>query len=169
MKLHPLFLPCFLLATSVVTLGAERRPGEQPALRLVDNGEARATIVIASDATDLQQAPAKELQEYGGKMTGVLLPMADDERTPEGNLVLVGPSRLTQEMGVDLSSLARDSFVLRTAPGRIVLAGNDARLLPNDPCSTTSSPRSSTGSSARAATTYPCRSRAWARSSNAVG
>ncbi len=133
MRLSSLLLPYFLLAASVVTLGAESRPGDQPALRLVEDGEARATIVIAKDATDLQQTPAKELREYIGKMTGVLLPMADDAQTPAGNLILVGPSRLTQEMGVDLSSLTGDSFLLRDAPGRLVLAGNDARLLPTDP------------------------------------
>ncbi len=133
MRFYSLFFASLLLAIPVAALGTEPRPDAQPALRLVENGEPRATIVVAKDATDLQQAPAEELREYVGKMTGVLLPIVDDSQTPEGNLVLVGPSRLTQEMGMDLSSLTGDSFLLRTAPGRLVLAGNDARLLPNDP------------------------------------
>lgn len=133
MKSCFLFSVCVVLATSLLTLASEPLSGAKSALYLVDNGKARATIVIAKDATDLQQGPAKELQEYLRKMTGAMVSIADDTQTPEGNLVMVGESRLTREMGVDLSSLTGDPFVMKALPGRLVLAGHDARLQPNDP------------------------------------
>lgn len=133
MKCCSLSCAWVILATPLLGVAGEPGPDSESAVCLVHNAEPQATIVVAKDASDLQQVPAKELQEYIGKMTGVLLPMTDDSQTPEGTLVLVGPSRLTREMGVDLSSLAGDSFRLLTAPGRLVLAGNDARLLPDDP------------------------------------
>ncbi|MBL7134485.1 MAG: DUF4838 domain-containing protein, partial [Phycisphaerae bacterium] len=88
---------------------------------------------MSKDATDLQRSPASDLQEYVRKITGALLPIADDTQTPEGSLVLVGKSRLTREMGIDLSPPEGDSFLVKAVPGRLVLAGHDARLLPADP------------------------------------
>lgn len=127
------FSVCIVLTVSLSTLASEPGSGAQTALCLVENGEPRATLVVAKGATDLQQVPAKELQEYLRKITGAKVPIADDAQTPEGNLVLVGESRLTREMRMDLSSLTGDSFVTKAVPGRLVLAGHDARLLPNDP------------------------------------
>ena len=122
-----------VLTTSLSTLATEPSSGAKSVLSLVEDGKAQATIVVARDATDLQQAPAKELQEYLRKMTGATVPIADDGQALEGNLVLVGQSRLTREMGMDLSSLTGDSFVMKTVPGRLVLVGHDARARPNDP------------------------------------
>jgi len=128
--MNRLFVPCLGI---VCTVAAWPLPAEEAALCLVDEGRPRATIVIAKDATDLQQLPAGELQEYVRKMAGAVLPIRDDGQTPEGNLVLVGESRLTRAMGVDLSSLTGDSFTIKATDGRLVLAGHDARLLPDDP------------------------------------
>jgi hypothetical protein len=127
--------PCVLViaAASALAAGPAAPPIATTALSLAEDGQPRATIVLAKEATDLQRNPAVELQEYVRKITGALLPIADDSQTPGGNLVLVGQSRLTQEMAIDLAPLTGDSFLIKAVPGRLVLAGRDARLRPRDP------------------------------------
>jgi len=103
-------------------------PEDKAAMVLAEDGKPGATIVIKKDATDLQQDPAKDLQEYICKITGVVLPIADDDKRIEGNLILVGKSRLTREMGINPSELTGDSFMIKAVPGRLVLVGNDDAL-----------------------------------------
>jgi len=121
---------CLSLLSAVWTPAPAADP---PGVCLTDGGQPRATIVVASTATDLQRQPAQELQDYLLKITGAKLPIADDSQRPTGNLVLVGESRLTRELGLDLAALTGDSFVMKAGAGRLVLAGHDARLLPDDP------------------------------------
>jgi len=130
----PLCLCVVLTASAwVFAAGPSRPPAGNIALSLAEDGKPKATIVLSKDATDLERPPASELQEYIRKITGATLPIADDAQMPQGNLVLVGASRLTREMGIDPSRLGGDSFLVKAVPGRLVLAGHDARLLPTDP------------------------------------
>ena len=119
-------------ASLLLTLGAASTSiaaaAEKPAVVLAKDGKPQATIVIGKDASGLQRGPAKELQEYLRRITGATLPITDDGRPPQGDLVLVGASRLTREMGIDPQVLGGDAFVIKTTPGRLVLAGHDARL-----------------------------------------
>lgn len=95
------------------------------ALVLAKHGKPGATIVIAASASRLQTLPARELQTYLYRLTGALLPIRCEGDDIAGNLVLVGASRLTAQMGLPGEPLGGDSFIIKTAPGRLVLLGND--------------------------------------------
>lgn len=100
----------------------------QPAsgvLVLAKDGKAGATIVIRKGASRLQIGPALELREYLHKITGARLPVRDDGEQLTGNLILVGESLLTAEMKLPGRALDGDAFVIKSAPGRLVLLGHD--------------------------------------------
>ncbi len=118
-------------------------------LTLVKDGLPAAHIVVAAgldreakpgdpkQATDAAWASrnvwdaATELQHYVEKMSGARLPIVTDERPPRGALVLVGRSRLTDEIpGLDIptgrtKNLQDEGFVIWCKGERLVLAGND--------------------------------------------
>ncbi|HUS80519.1 MAG TPA: DUF4838 domain-containing protein, partial [Armatimonadota bacterium] len=104
---------------------------EQGALVLARDGVSGATIVVAAGASQLALQPARELHEYLRRITGAWVPIREDSEQIEGNLVLVGESRYTRQAGIDTSALDGDSYIIRTAPGRLVLVGRD-RVLGDD-------------------------------------
>jgi hypothetical protein len=115
-------------------------------LLLVENGQPRATIVVAQDvlgaapndkALNVEQprpvkvaAAAQDLQAYLEKMTGAKLPIVGDDQTPAGALILVGRSRLTAKhdhrIPAGLSPTRDEEGYAILADGdTLVLAGND--------------------------------------------
>ena len=122
----------------VPKLASERESGIQRILRQVGlkrerltvtkDGRAAAAIVIRKGYTGLQSAPAKELQKYIEKFTGARLPILEDDSVYSGNMILVGKSRYTQELGIETGKMQGDSYVMRSFPRRLVLAGHDETL-----------------------------------------
>ena len=117
-------ITCFVFPTACMA-----EPSE---LVLVENRRPTATIVISDAPTDNAQTAAHELQRYIEKISGATLPIVDDSNRPSGGLVLVGRSRLTEDIP-DLRipsgrtrNLREEGFVIRTHDNRLVLAGNDA-------------------------------------------
>lgn len=118
MRLFPLWLPIVLAAapcTAQVTL--------------VEDGQPRATVVIAADAAEKVHHAAAELQEYVDKLSGARLPLATDADEVAGALVLVGPSALTEAMDLEIPSgvtneRREEGFIIECRPDRLVLAGN---------------------------------------------
>jgi hypothetical protein len=103
-------------------------------LVIVQDGQARATIVVAKDvaapAKQKLQTAAEELQTYLQKMTGAKLPIVDDSQNPSGPLVLVGRSRLSDSLGVAVPaglspSRREEGFVIACRNNRLLLAGNN--------------------------------------------
>src|SRR4030042_734484 len=71
----------------------------------VKNGRPTATIVISDSPTDNARSGANELQRYIEKISGAKLPIASDSTPPSGCMVLVGRSKLTDEIaGLDIPS-----------------------------------------------------------------
>ena len=116
---------------------------------LVENGQRRATIVVAKEAVGayteltssnyyLEQTPtakvaaaAHDLQVYLEKMTGATLPIAGDDQPPAGMLILVGRSKLTAPYEKTIPSgltidFDEEGYAILTDRDRLVLAGNDA-------------------------------------------
>ncbi|NUQ64208.1 MAG: DUF4838 domain-containing protein [Pirellulales bacterium] len=117
-----------VLWTLAAVLGAIRAEGGE--LVLADQGRARATIIVAADTHPKVKAAAEELQTYIEKITGVKLPVATDAGDPSGPLVLVGRSRLSEAMGVEMPagltpSRRDEGFVIACRGDRLLLAGNN--------------------------------------------
>ena len=113
------------------------------AVVLVTGGVPAAHIVIAAEhdlsagaetaewASKNVWEAATELQHYVEKMSGARLPLVTDAEPVAGTLVLVGRSRLTDEIpGVDIPAgrtkrLEDEGLVIWCRDDRLVLAGND--------------------------------------------
>ena len=121
-------------------------------ITLVDNGVAKATIVIAKDAVGAPTEPttqtywnaqptpnkiaaaALDVQTYLQKMTGAKLPIiGDDQPVPAGALILVGRSALTKEFDAQIPTgitptRDEEGYVILTRGNRLLLAGNDLEV-----------------------------------------
>jgi hypothetical protein len=115
---------------NLLTLGS----GAAAELVIVQDGQPRATIVVAKDAAEPIQkklrTAAEELQTYVQKMSGAKLPIVDDSQNPAGALILVGRSRLSDSLGVAIPAgvtpARRDEgFVIVCRGDRLLLAGNN--------------------------------------------
>ncbi len=104
----------------------------EAAFVLVRDGRPAATIVTAATPSPQARAAADELAAYLEKISGARLPVATDASPPEGPLVLVGRSALTDAMpdlGIPAGrtkDLREEGFVLKMRGERLVAAGNEA-------------------------------------------
>src|SRR5262245_45848704 len=107
-------LLCFIAASSAV-MSARAHVRE---FVLAQDGRAAATIVTATPPSDNARAAAKELQSYVRRMSGAELPVVGDDQSPSGPLILVGPSRFTDQIpGLQIPSgltreLREEGFVI---------------------------------------------------------
>jgi len=103
----------------------------QTKLQIVQDGRPLAKIVIAAKANDNAKTASAELQKYVEKISGAKLPIVTDESSHNGILILVGPSKLTEQVAnLQIPSgrtkdLREEGFAIKTTVDRIVLAGND--------------------------------------------
>jgi hypothetical protein len=107
---------------------------------LSEDGSPRATIVVAQAALEPAKddaasqkisAAARDLQEYLHKISGATVALTGDGSTPVGTLILVGKSRLTDAMKIDIPSgltpaRKEEGFIIQSKNGNLILAGNDA-------------------------------------------
>jgi len=118
-------------------------------ITLVDDGVAKATIVVAKaalsaptevtlttyglrqPATNKIAAAAHELRVYVEKMTGAKLPIVGDDQAPaQGPLILVGKSALTKVFDARIPSgktptCDEEGYAIIAKGDRLILAGND--------------------------------------------
>jgi len=111
---------CFLACTEVCARD----------LLITENGQPRATIVVAAQTNDKVKVAAEELQNYLEKISGAKLAIVSDEKEPAGALILVGKSRLTEAMKVAIPSgvtneRTEEGFLIECRGDRLVLAGNN--------------------------------------------
>ncbi len=92
---------------------------------LVEDGKSTATIVVGTGAPAEVRLAATELQTYLRKISGAVLPVVEDDREITGTTVLVGPTRLTNQAGINLAPLKQGGFAIRTVEGNLVLIGKD--------------------------------------------
>ena len=101
--------------------------------RIVEDGRARAEIVIADKPARAAEFGASELQTYVEKITGCRL---DILTAPSGSMpvkIYVGESQAARQAGVTAEGLGRDAFRMVSGPDWLALVGNDVEFVPREP------------------------------------
>lgn len=111
--------------SSAITAGC----GEK-VMTLTENGQAKATIVVAADAPYKNQLAAKELKHFLDRISGADFVIKTDDMKVTGPKILVGQSRYTAKMKLDIPSgqsynEIKEGFLIKTVGSDLVLAGND--------------------------------------------
>jgi len=98
-------------------------------LTLVQQGKSTYSICVSEAASPSEKHAAEELQKFLEEMSGARLPIVTDAEKPEGDLVLVGNSKLVEQLAlkVPFESLGSEGVVLRTAGSRILIVGGRQR------------------------------------------
>lgn len=137
MALYFLSLPlCLSLAASAPAMAQEQASllksshentagKSEPALSLVADGKAQATIVIAREASKSTHFAVKELNEHLEIITGTQLPVVTDELAVTGPRVLVGESAATKALGLKIADFKDHESMVRATPDTLVLMGKD--------------------------------------------
>ncbi len=123
------------ILTVVAVLGFTLVPGSLRSVAggtvLTRNGTAVANIVLAEHPSENAGVAAREFQKYVQTMSGARLAIVTDAQPPSGPAVLIGQSKLTEEMsGLKIphgrtKNLREEGFVIVCRSNRLVLAGND--------------------------------------------
>ncbi len=99
--------------------------GQDAPLVLVDNGVAKARIVVGADVPPAAKFAAKELQTYIKKSTGAELPIEAALGDGKDVDIVIGDGKLSQELGVNSKELSRDASIIKTVGRRLVILGKD--------------------------------------------
>jgi len=117
------------LATGRIrALSAPLNAAKEP-LSLVKQGKSTYSICTSETASPSEKRAAEELQKFLEEMSGARLPIVTDSETPEGDLVLVGNSKLVQQLAprIPFERLGSEGFALRTAGNRLLIVGGAQR------------------------------------------
>lgn len=96
-------------------------------LVLARDGSANATIVIPAGHAEAKAAAA-DLSSYLQKITGAAFETVTDNQTlPEGNLILVGPTKKTAELGIEPHTgyPYAEKLTIARKDNCLILCGND--------------------------------------------
>ncbi len=106
-------------------------------LVLVENGQPRASIVIAEDPPRLVDLAARELQGYIQKISGAELPIgtAPDPGLP--TTIYIGRSAFTDARGITNDGLHHGAYRMVSGDNWLVLLGRDRDFEPVEPWSRT--------------------------------
>ena len=93
-------------------------------IKLAENGESRAEIVIGGKSCPVVAFAAKELKTFLDQVTGADFKIVN-QRSGNTPAIFLGDSGLAKEMNIDVASLPRDAFVIKSSGQDIVIAGRD--------------------------------------------
>ncbi len=99
-------------------------------ITLVQDGAARAQIVIDPDAPRIVKLAAEELRDHVQKMSGATLPIVTAESSDVPARVYVGRSAATIKRGLAADDLRHGAFKIVCEPDRLFLLGNDTPFKP---------------------------------------
>jgi hypothetical protein len=119
-------------AVVLVIVGCAR--SAEAAFSIVEDGAARAIVVIPEDAQAIAAYAAEELVFHIQRATGVALGVVEESAIPQApaRRIFLGSTKHAEEAGIDVSALAQEAFVLRVTDDSIIIAGKDG---PGDPLS----------------------------------
>ena len=102
---------------------------------IVENGEARAVIVVAEEPTRSARLGAAELQTYIEKISSARLEIVADSK-PADHLpirIFVGESDAARAVGVTANGLKRDAYRIQSGSDWLALVGKDLDFEPREP------------------------------------
>ena len=102
-------------------------PAPSPTYAMVDNGVAKAVIVIPDQPIPIEEYAARELQYHIQESTAVTLSIVQESAVrPQDMLpVYIGHTQAALDLGMDLGALGPRSYAIRTEPDGIFIAGHD--------------------------------------------
>jgi hypothetical protein len=122
--------PMILRLMMALCLGFVFVQSAQAGVLLVEKGQPRAVIVMATGASDQAREAAKLVQEYLARISGARLEIRDEAVPVVGSQILVGRSESARRLGVDVSSrvttaMNEEEYTIRTVGNTLILAGNE--------------------------------------------
>ena len=108
-------------------------PAHGADLALVQDGEAKARIVLPRDPAEHEVRAAQELQTYLRKISAAQIPVSEDRESP-GAKVLIGVRDEATRSALGLAALKYDGFVMKRDGDTLVLAGNTPEGTRNAVC-----------------------------------
>ena len=120
-----LVLTSVCLSVLLVVGSSPGSPAAEP-LVPVQDGEAKATILLARAPGIVTQLAACELQHYIKKISGATVPIVREPAEVKGTVILVGASNATKALGLKNEDFEQREYLLETRPGVLILMGRDA-------------------------------------------
>lgn len=96
-----------------------------PALVLVEDGQALASIVIAQKPSISVQLAAYELQSHLQAISSAKLPIVDDSIPVSGRRIILGESQASKALGLHNSDFAKQEYLIQVEDEHMVLMGRD--------------------------------------------
>ena len=123
--LKPVSVLVVLVTFLSTGLGAARAAG----LVLADKGKSVYRIIVADDASASTRYAAEELQSHLKQMTGATLPILSDTGPLGSAEIILGNNRHLRQLDtkIDIRSLGKEGYVLRTVGNHLVIAGGNLR------------------------------------------
>jgi len=109
----------------VLVLCCSAHGGPADSLVLVQDGRPKATIVLAEKPTAPAQLAAYELQYHLKKMSGAVLPIANEPQAVTGTVILVGESNATKKLGLKNTDFVQTEYMIEATPTSLMLIGRD--------------------------------------------
>ena len=94
--------------------------------KIVANGEAQTSIVIATAPSSAAYLAAMEVQHGIKKVTGATLPIVKaSDVTTQASMILIGESKFTKELKIDCSTFSHVEYMVSIDSNRVILIGKD--------------------------------------------
>ncbi|MFT5470427.1 MAG: hypothetical protein ACI8UO_005555 [Verrucomicrobiales bacterium] len=117
-----------LVTFVLLILAVTCEQGMSKKIPLVVKGQARHRIVVPPESASIasERFAAEELQHFLGKITGTAFTIVD-EAGYEGPGIYLGATRKAKALGIDVSQLGDEEWILRTAGADLILTGGRPR------------------------------------------
>jgi len=104
-------------------------PCAEAAVVLVDNGKARAAIILAKSASASEQWAAQDLASHLKRISGADITIVSEAKPLPATAIVLGDGDAARSLGVtiDRDRLAPEGFVIRAVGERVVIAGGRER------------------------------------------
>ncbi len=115
---------CMIAACYAGEIKRSVKLDETQMLALAENGRAQFEIVVPENSSNVAKYAAHELQTFMEKTIGDKISITSS-LTPGRTALLIGDNELTRKLGVNVKSLPRDGYIIKSIGGTIVIAGMD--------------------------------------------